>query len=1055
MLSKYIKISELCSNPELYNQKCVQSTARIKNRPFYSSSNGSSKYTIELNSTTEVGLIISIWKKPPSWLPYSITSEYLLRMFEPEKEMKTLFLPGEDLFFEGFVIKKDDTIWINVEKIIIISPSTVIGSREVISYITCERKYYLDYIKNVKHNILSYPNKYITRGNIAHRVMEKILVEGTYFELFNLLEDEKNRRLKEIIMNTVDSEYRLDLALHSMASNSIDYILNDVFRHTIGLISDAEVYEFFRDKKIKTEVQLNNTFGFYGFVDFLVEELALEFKSSANAREDHKIQLKIYLLNTYLSRSMRRGYLLYSQPTKMDESDSICRRLHSINLEDEDIGELLYARHSILLQRRGMYLPTTYNKPCYECKYKEHSDHSLQHYFPICQFYCQTERYWECYSVDESGKISTNCYLFLTGLCPLNESYFDVNVIDFFNKTRRAIQIENEMQNMIKNLLNNISPESLELCGQRINNLKFVGKKGPVLTFKRNVPLPQLDLSNGDYVSIKTEDDTFSYRGSLKSLGFLYLEVKVEGNFEDQFFSYDTYSLIKEYSEIKSLRYLLGVVDYIQRSKHNVELMFPKDEVISCHNIPAYDPEEVERVVPLRKIVGVQIPSHHPLIEMLKDVIYRIKSIGKILIIFNSDDEIKRYIEQCEELNKFLVLNRMDFPENPKPWEIGAHDSSDIIVEKILNSEIILTDYNFILENHFFELLHNNSKKKFFDLLILTHAERAFDPLFFYFRSLADRILMFGDAQSISYPFKSNEARESLGKSTFEKLIKSYSYFESKFYSVLCQPFDLLPEQTVKVLRKAKMDMPVRSYGGDIVFVDVNGLEKTASSINYEYSVSMKSSSLTYRLDLKSKGNCEIYKLPEKLEELRGKSIDSYEKGEIISLSEDYFEISGKLVEGKNREKIENNVKINVSFLAGSIKQLSELMYYNETEAYEVINLIKTIRPRHSPVIVTPFLSQASLIRSYLFEEGIEDVPVLLPYKLAGKHFDVAIVSFVNANDENLIRWPLSDLKLLYMLLTSANDKLFLIGDKRTLYRNRILREIIESPNTVHLQGVS
>ena len=125
-------------------------------------------------------------------------------------------------------------------------------------------------------------------------------------------------------------------------------------------------------------------------------------------------------------------------------------------------------------------------------------------------------------------------------------------------------------------------------------------------------------------------------------------------------------------------------------------------------------------------------------------------------------------------------------------------------------------------------------------------------------------------------------------------------------------------------------------------------------------------------------------------------------------------------------------------------------MYSNESEAKIVLKLLQEMDPkdRERCVVITPFISQSSLIRSLLYENNLSEVPVFLPYQAGRTSYDIAIVSFVCAGDERILRYPLTRPEVLYTILTSASKQLILVGCRDTLRQSRILGEIIDATET-------
>ena len=152
-------------------------------------------------------------------------------------------------------------------------------------------------------------------------------------------------------------------------------------------------------------------------------------------------------------------------------------------------------------------------------------------------------------------------------------------------------------------------------------------------------------------------------------------------------------------------------------------------------------------------------------------------------------------------------------------------------------------------------------------------------------------------------------------------------------------------------------------------------------------------------------------------------------------------------------ENFEVVIKLPIRFS----ETLEELMYSNEAEAQAIINLLNTMDPKNRAgcVIITPFISQVSKIKSLLYNSNHSDIPVLLPYQAGRKSYDISIVSFVCSGNERILRYPLTCPEVLYTILTSSKRQLILVGSRDTLRQSRILNEIIDAPETVKLVNPS
>jgi hypothetical protein len=93
MRTPYTPFSLISEEPEKYSKKWVKSLAKLKTRPYRSSHSGGDKYLIDLDSSNENNIKLTIWESPPSWIDYNDTSDYL-KIFRSDA-----FFRLEKLFF--------------------------------------------------------------------------------------------------------------------------------------------------------------------------------------------------------------------------------------------------------------------------------------------------------------------------------------------------------------------------------------------------------------------------------------------------------------------------------------------------------------------------------------------------------------------------------------------------------------------------------------------------------------------------------------------------------------------------------------------------------------------------------------------------------------------------------------------------------------------------------------------------------------------------------------------------------------------------------------------
>ncbi len=1058
-MSTYVDSAVLYADPEYYDRKLIQSTAILASRPYSSQVRGGPKYVLDLETPPGTNVKISIWRLVPEWVPYTSTSPGLWDLFdgsgEEERALQRLFVPGEEVFFEGYVINQEATTWINVERILIPAPSVPVGPREIISVQTCQRKYYLDYVKNVKHSILKYPDKYITRGNLVHHILASMLCDGTYRLFSNQSPDEREQPLRKRIHETIQNEFQLDAALHQIADVSLESVEKDVIHHLATPLYQEELFSFISGKAVRSEVQINNVYGLAGIIDLLVDNIPVEVKTSWKVRPEHIMQVLVYIFASYLDSGNRTGYLLYTQPAQFDGEEKLPHHLHEITLDNTDIDQIIKARNNVLLQRKGMQLPTTYNKWCNDCSHQRHSDHSLSKSFPPCQYYCQTERFWDCYESDEMGTVTTRCLLVDT--CPVKLTYFDIDEIDYYNKIRSAITAEHALLSALGSLLRLLPTEQRCLAGQQAVDLSLNRYEKGILHLESSSALPHLDLAPGDHAMLRTVDGAYSYRVVVHTIGLTSIKLDTQTSLPNEFINPEQrYIVVKDYTEIGIFRKLLGVIDFIQRSQKKVALSYQKGKLLPENSIPRYNRDAVISALDRARVVAIQTPSHHSEVEFAVDLVASLESGKRTLVILRNLQEIENFVQLFKKRHLILVINKVGgFSEKPNPWEIGNKHTVEDIEERIRLSPIILTDRTFLLQSRIFELLRDPERKKYFDIVLADAAEQLFEPLNHYIQSFADQCILIGDANRVAYPLKSLEARNAgLAISTLERLIKFDAFFESKDFAVFSEKFHYLPGQITEALSKARTHVDVGAEGGSVTFVTVDGLEDSGSEIYAQYSISMEPIAIEYRLSLEPTAEIDMNHLECIINQLSGKTINNYVVGSQIPGKPGMLIVKQLDPMGSAIGRTEN-VIVSVSIPTHSFEALQDLMFINRAEAERVVAEVSSLHNRESCAVLTPYISQASYIRSILVENSITDLPVLLPHQIGGRSYTTVIVSFVNANTERVLRWPLTDPKVLYTLLTSAREQLILIGDPKTLSQSRILRDIIMSQKTVQSLSTS
>lgn len=1049
MTAKYVSIDELNQNPESYSHTWIQSSAELESRIYYKDH----KFILDLKGKVK----LAVWEAPPSWIKgYSKTSDYLLDIFDPKTEeyrvLRTnLFQLGAKVFFEGYLIYNNNVAWVNIEKVLIVQPNVKIGPREIIGILSCPRKYYLDYIKNVGGNIIKWPNKDISRGNLIHSILEQTIADGLIGEICTKTISERIKCIEELVDSYVNTDFRMDAALHLLADTPLEDVRKDVCYKLNEAFSDSEYADFFAGKKICLEREVNGISGFTGVMDFTVDDAPVELKTSTFVSEDHIWQVKVYIFLHYLETGKRTGYLAYTTQNNLPDEETK-RRIHEITLSDEDIDKILYARNYALLQRNTTLFPDTLNKDCEGCRHRYNPDCKSKSE-PACEYYCQTERYWDCYTIESDGSISSSCALYDT--CPVKDRYYDIKQLDQYNKLRKAVNAENSEYNSLFELLKSLSDEELRICGQKITNLSIGKKDAKVVQFISVTPLPCLDMRVGDKVLIGDEVNHV-YSGYLKEIMIDSLSVEFMGHPNEEFFNNGTkYEILKDYSESSKLRSLLKIIDHMQRSK--VQRLAPpvsseqrkpqKERVIKRYTVDdlVYDFRR-------KNLVALQRPDQYNNAKYCAEIIERLPSEVNTLLICNDGAEIQKFVTSYKKRTEVFIIDRdRDFEPGAHSNAISERNTPADIAEKISSSSVFVTRKDFIKSSSFFENLHIDSTSTSFKYIIVLNAEEYFEPELYYLRSLGYQTLLIGDAFKARQPVKSLDARTlGLAQNTFLELVMYDSYFESNQYSIFEAKLPSLPPSILALGDKGPIKLNADERRGTVAFYNVSGEDSCGKRLSYTKTYSAEFTS--DRLKLKLDSYISLSRLTEILEILGGYPpiMIEHTPGSRMLVDDVSFTLEQYIATPDDSSGLHQR-DIIIELPSNFSESLEELMYSNPAEAEKVVDIVTsfTEEEREKCAVVSPYVSQISLIRSLLFEKGIKDIDVLLPQDVAGKEIDIGIISFVCNNEEGILRYPLTTTETIYSILTCSRDKLILVGARDTLFQNRILKKVITSPETI------
>jgi hypothetical protein len=279
----------------------------------------------------------------------------------------------------------------------------------------------------------------------------------------------------------------------------------------------------------------------------------------------------------------------------------------------------------------------------------------------------------------------------------------------------------------------------------------------------------------------------------------------------------------------------------------------------------------------------------------------------------------------------------------------------------------------------------------------------------------------------------SGEARDSqLGESYFDRLYHRFASVDSPGSQSLVVPAELTAPMHDAF---SDLDIPISSVEGSVDFINVDGTTtKSFTQTTLEYQFPCDASDKESRfVRLRPVENVDAPHIAKAFDELR--TIDANE----LTIHNKYTiqDIRFKVETNNPVEGTEHQIKIQLPVYTTPF--LNRLLTHNPTEASKVAEICDEREP---DAVVTPFVAHANKIQQQLAEQGIDQVPVCLPEELTGEQFGTTIVSLGVADEDRMVTPPINRVEILYMLLNSGVE-VFLVGDRQTLERNSILKELI------------
>jgi len=469
---------------------------------------------------------LSCWHEAPEWTDtFGATPEYVHETLD-----NVPLQHGETVIARGVPNEHNDTWYFNVTSILIRDPETLIGKSEMRSTSECPRIYDLKYKKQVYS-----PGRYdmspgAVKGRIVHTLLEYAIDDPDYRENFDTGWSEA--AMEACFKDVLDAEYAIELALCRLAWISSNNIKENAWDAIVPLLTDETFTRTVAEAEtVNTEVSLSSSLGFNGRVDLVIDgtpyDLKTTYKPSDAQRNHHRFQLRIYLLALTLETLESgeqlmdqieegiEGVLLYSNLADRDGVET-----ERVELRKHDLHAIMEMRNDAAVLREGFGTPTTYGRDCTGCTFKEATtigNNTDDKTLPApCQFYCQSERRWDCFETSDDGDIITQCPLF--DECDQRLEFRNPAVTDHYNELRTALNSERKARHALGTELNHLSRDVLIQTGLLLPKLTLNAVEGQRrLRFTINQPVVP-SFRPGDTVRLyHTDTDVLPDRNILRS----------------------------------------------------------------------------------------------------------------------------------------------------------------------------------------------------------------------------------------------------------------------------------------------------------------------------------------------------------------------------------------------------------------------------------------------------------------------------------------------------------------------------------------------------------
>lgn len=1002
---------------------------------------------------------LSVWQGDPSWAEHlDETAPYIQELLDelPLQE-------GETVLARGVPNIHNDKWYLNVTSLVIRDPETLIGKSEMRSANECPRIYNLAFEKHIYS-----PGRYdlstgSMKGRIVHSMLEEALNDEQYRQHFQTgwTESEIDACLSDVL----ESDYAIELALCRLAWISTNRIKEYAREAVVPLFTDDEFSRHIADaNNVSTEVALSSALGFNGRVDIIVDGVPYDLKTAysptESQRDKNRFQLRIYLLALTLESldpgetlSERvaegiEGVLVYPSLANNDGVE-----LERVELRERDIESILQLRNEAAVLRDGFGVPTTYERNCEGCTFKDPTEvgagSAADEALPSpCKFYCQSERRWECFETNDQGDVITQCPLF--DECEQRLDFRSPKVTDHYNQLRSALNAERTARRNLGTELEHSPDDTLMQAGLLVPDLSLSGVAGQRRLYLESDMTVAPSFAPGDEIRLHQRESDYyqmaTYHGREDGQYIFQLDATPTRAFLDPTTSFEArYTMsVSSYP-----RDLLSQLDYAQRAEVTPLLQSTGIAGDALEHLELDDLQSVQTQT-TNKEVYVNVPIRPDRTETVATIVEALSTAD--LEYPSADDKIP------DDEQRVLVLSsapnvtdaitdrlaaregtvRLDGFAGGEATTVTPSMDAHEIYTAVDEANVLVSSMRYALVENIFHAMRSGDldarphSDRFFDAVVLAGAQTLTEPQFHFLRVLGDRLFAVGDTHRSGPTMVSGEAQESrLDDSYFNRLYRRFANIENPDSQSLVVPARLIDDLTDPF---SSLDVPLTSIEGEIEFVDADGTTESAlhgTTLDYRFPCDGPDEEPRF-LRLMPVEKVDLTQVSSTFDSLRTLDAGEFTVKNTYRIQDIRFEVqTNNPADGGHHE-----VKIEVPVRATPF--LNQLLTHNPGEARAVVKACQDTRPN---AIVTPFAAHANEIRTALSDAGM-DIPVYLPDELSGEQFNETVVSFGISDDNRIVMPPVNEIETLYLILNSGRN-VTVIGDLQTLERNSVLASLL------------